>query len=262
MKFHPKKSLGQNFLNNPRVVERIIGVAELGGHETVVEVGPGFGVLTSALLASARKVIAIEKDKKLFAFLEQEFGVEIKAGKLELINGNVLDFTPPNEPYHLVANIPYSITSPILDHFIRNQSTACRSNMPRRAVLMVQKEVAEKVCAKPPRMNVLALHVQTFGTPRIAFKVSKGNFNPQPRVDSAVIVIDFPDNARQNATREKTAPPQNTEKYFELIHKAFGQKRKMLRSTLPVELLEKARIDPVRRPETLSIDEWQQLALA
>ncbi|MBI2453895.1 16S rRNA (adenine(1518)-N(6)/adenine(1519)-N(6))-dimethyltransferase RsmA, partial [Candidatus Peregrinibacteria bacterium] len=125
---------------------------------------------------------------------------------------------------------------------------------PVRAVLLLQKEVAEKLCASQPRMNVLALHVQTFGRPQILAAVSRHNFRPEPRVDSAIVRIDFPQPAQKFLF--------SLQDYFALIHRAFSQKRKMLRATLPVELLTKAAIEPTRRPETMTIDEWKRLACA
>lgn len=241
MDFHPKKSLGQNFLKNPRVVEKILRTANLSGNELVIEVGPGFGILTEALLARAKKVIAIEKDHALFSSLRGRFSGR---SNLTLIHADALKIPPPKEPYFLIANIPYSITSPLLDHFIRDHP----DRLPIRAVLLVQKEVAAKICAVPPHMNVLALHVQTFGKPKIIATVSRHNFQPVPKVDSAILKIEF----YKNVVVSK--------KYFELIHRGFSQKRKMLRSLLPPEFLAKTGIDPTRRAETLSIEEWEKLA--
>lgn len=250
--FHPKKSLGQNFLINPHIVEKIIATADLIGEETVVEVGPGFGILTEELLKRAKKVIAIEKDTRLFQFLSGKFKDQIYSGKLELIHGDALKISSPKTPYSWIANIPYSITSPLLDHFIRENP----ENLPRRAVLLVQKEVAQKLVAKPPKMNVLALHVQTFGDPEIVADVSHANFKPAPKVDSAIIRIDFSKTPKIPELKTKA----DYEKYFSLIHKAFSQKRKMLRRTLPPELLKKAGITETRRPETLSIHDWALLS--
>lgn len=241
MDFQPKKSLGQNFLKNPRVVEKIIATAELKGDETVIEVGPGFGVLTEALLKSAKRVIAIEKDSRLYSSLRVRFSSQ---RNLTLIHADALKIPPPREPYFLVANIPYSITSPLLDHFIRDHP----DRLPLRAVLLIQKEVAQKICAAPPRMNVLALHVQTFGKPKIITTISRHNFQPVPKVDSAILKIEFPKNVMVG------------KKYFELIHSGFSQKRKMLRSLLSPELLAKSGISGTRRAETLSIEEWKKLA--
>lgn len=249
--FFPKKSLGQNFLTNPRIVEKIIATADLSGEETVVEVGPGFGILTEELLKRAKKVIAIEKDASLFQFLREKFKDQIHSGQFELIYADALKISPPKKPYSWIANIPYSITSPLLDHFIRDNS----ENLPLRAVLLVQKEVAQKICAKPPRMNVLALHVQTFGNPKIIANVSRANFKPAPKVDSAIIKIEFLETSKIPELKTKT----DYEKYFALIHKTFLKKRKMLRATLPQELLKKAGITETRRPETLSIKEWNNI---
>lgn len=245
--FRAKKSLGQNFLKNPQIIEKIIETADLKEDDIVVEIGPGLGVLTEALLLKVKKVIAIEKDTQLFGILSQKFEYSIRVGALELINGDALKIAPPSDKFKLVANIPYYITSPLLDHFIRDNP----SNLPQLAVLLVQKEVAEKLCAEPPRMNVLALHVQTFGDAQIIMHVSKSNFSPAPRVDSAVIKIKFPSKPKVSC---------DLQKYFELIHSAFAHKRKMLRATLNEEVLKKAAVDPTRRPETLTILEWQNLA--
>ena len=260
-KFRPKKSFGQNFLKNPRVIQKIIDTAGLTGSELVVEVGPGFGILTEALTARARHVIAIEKDNYLFTHLKEKFK---NTKNLELIHGDALKIPPPKSPYFLVANIPYSITSPLLDHFIRENPNGI-SGLPTRAVLLVQKEVAQKICAQPPHMNVLALHVQTFGKPKIIATVSRHNFKPTPKVDSAIIKIEFNVIAQQAVIaiptlRRGKQSGLDYAKYFNLIHRGFSQKRKMLRALLPLELLKKAGIDPTRRAETLTIDEWQKLS--
>lgn len=249
--FHPKKSLGQNFLANPRIVEKIITTADLKKDEIVVEVGPGFGILTEKLLQCAKKVIAIEKDSRLFEFLHEKFAEQINSGKLELIHADALKIPPPKEPYSWISNIPYSITSPLLDHFIRENP----ENLPRYAILLVQKEVAQKLVARPPKMNVLALHVQTFGDPKIISIVSRANFKPMPKVDSAIIKIEFPKTPKSPELKTEAA----REKYSNLIHRAFLKKRKMLRATIPKELLKKAKITETRRPETLSINEWINL---
>lgn len=247
--FKAKKSFGQNFLRNPRILEKLVALARLTGTETVLEVGPGFGVLTERLIKKAAHVISIEKDDFLFEFVKEKFCPADGTGakNLELIHGDALTIAPPKVPYLWVANIPYSITSPLLDHYIRENP----GNLPLRAVLLVQKEVAQKLCARPPDMNVLALHVQTFGTVKLITTVKAGNFNPAPKVDSAVIEIQF---------HERWKEIKNLEAYFSLIHRGFSHKRKMLRSTLPSALLQKSGIDETRRPETLTIEEWRRLA--
>lgn len=242
--FRPKKSFGQNFLTNRRVVEKIIHTAKLQGDEFVVEVGPGFGILTEALLKHAGQVRAIEKDKELFAFLKNKF---LGRESLELLHADALKIQPPAGHYFLVANIPYSITSPLLDHFIRDNP----DRLPLRAVVMVQKEVAQKICAKPPQMNVLALHIQTFGTPKIIGTVSRNNFEPRPKVDSAIVTIEFHQDWKEIP---------DLKKYFAVIHRGFEHKRKMLRSSFDERILRKAGIDSMKRAETITIEEWKSLA--
>ncbi|MBP9718124.1 ribosomal RNA small subunit methyltransferase A [Candidatus Gracilibacteria bacterium] len=227
---------------NQEIIERIIEAAQLQPGEEIIEVGPGKGILTKALLEAGCKVTAIEKDHDLIPLLKASF---LDQKNFTLIHADALTIAPPTVPYKIVANIPYSITSPLLDHFIREQP----ENLPLKAVLLVQKEVAEKICSQPPHMNVLALHVQPFGVPKYLFKVGPENFRPSPKVDSAVIEITFA------PLTEKL--PTN---FFEMIHKGFSQKRKMLRNTIDPTHLEKAAIDPTRRPETLTIDEWKLLA--
>lgn len=246
MNFRPKKSLGQNFLKNPHVLDKIIEAAALKGDETVLEIGPGFGILTERLLLTAKKVIAIEKDNRLYEWLNDPRST-IRVPRLKLLHADALKVPPPTSPYVLIANIPYYITSPLLDHYIRDNP----QNLPQRAVLLVQKEVAEKICSQPPHMNVLALHVQTFGTPKIISVVSKNNFEPRPKVDSAIIKIEFYDEWRTIS---------DLKKYFDVIHRGFSHKRKMMRSMFNENTLQRAKIDPMRRAETLLISEWESLS--
>lgn len=248
--FRPSKKLGQNFLTNDEIVERI-ALAGLEGQtddQQIIEIGPGKGILTRQLLKHTRLMVtAIEKDKRLYEYLQQVFFHEIETKRLILINDDALEFEPPLTPYSIVANIPYSITSPLIDHFVRDAAVDYPTpRTPKRAVLLVQKEVAEKMCATAPRMNVLALHVQTFAHVKYLFTVTCGNFSPKPKVDSAVVEI----------TCKDVPPLALRPEYFATIHKAFSQKRKMLSSTIGKELCLKADIDPMRRPETLSVEEW------
>lgn len=263
--FTAKKSLGQNFLKNQRVLQKIVDAAGLTNQDIVIEIGPGMGALTEHLLKAVKKVIAIEKDMRLFEILNEKFAVDIANGTLELINGDALKIPPPqkvtisnednNSPaepqldygdYKLVANIPYYITSPLIDHFVRDNP----QNLPGLAVLLVQKEVAEKICAKPPHMSVLALHVQTFGDPKIIAKVSRNDFSPAPKVDSAILKIEFSGAPKVSC---------DLKAYFDLIHCAFSHKRKMLRHALPSQVLLDSGISLSARPETLSVSAWERL---
>lgn len=236
--FRAKKTLGQNFLKFPEIAEKIVKAGNVTKDDIVLEIGPGFGILTKILAQKAKKVIAIELDPRLELVLKKTFE---KTKNVELVFGDALKFEPPKNPYKIIANIPYSITSPLINHFLKEQCMKRDGKPPQVAVLMIQKEVAKKICASPPDMNVLALNIQLFAKPRYLFTIGKGAFQPQPKVDSAVIeIIPF----------QKPLVP-DTEKLkqcFALISKAFSQKRKKLRNTLG--------ISDNRRPEELSILEW------
>ncbi len=193
-----KKSFGQNFLADPSVVRRIIQVAEIQPGESVLEIGPGTGVLTYALVAAGAKVTAVEADHDLIAPLQERFG-----DKIELIEGDIFNVRHPEEVnptkgpsrdpsaslrmtdgnYKLVANIPYNITSQVLEHFLTTEPR------PSRLVLMVQKEVADRITAKPGDMSLLSVVCQLYADVRRAFIVPRGAFRPIPKVDSAVVVL-------------------------------------------------------------------------
>ena len=237
-----KKHLGQNFLHSTGTLHKIIQAAELTDSDHVVEVGPGKGFLTEKLLEKAGSVTAIEKDSDLIPLLQNKFP------NLDLIEGDALKFSPPKK-YKLVANIPYYITSPLINHFLKDQESR-----PELIVLMTQKEVAEKATAKPGKLSVLALNIQTFGEIKHVCKVPAGNFSPAPKVDSAVIKI--------TPFASPLVPAELLPIYFKLIETAFTQKRKMIRNTVPKEALEKAGIDPTLRPQMLTIENWTKLARA
>jgi len=250
-----KKSLGQNFLVNPQVIGKIIDSAQISAHDRIVEVGPGLGILTQALLSRAAHVRAIEYDQKLIPLLQKTFAPAL-GHTLELIHADALATPLPAYDYKLVANIPYYITSPLLNHFLQPDTVAKR---PTLIVLLVQKEVAEKICASEPDHSILSLQIQIFGRPEIVAIVSKTNFFPQPKVDSAILKI----------TTYQEPLIQNLKTFFQLIKGTFAQKRKTLsnslRSTLALSreqvlaLLLGAGIAANRRPQSLSINEWQKL---
>ncbi|MBI5742711.1 MAG: ribosomal RNA small subunit methyltransferase A [Candidatus Niyogibacteria bacterium] len=256
--------LGQNFLKHQGVAARVAEAAKITPRDTVLEVGPGRGILTAELLARAARVIAIEKDEKLVGFLAGRFAAEIAAKKLILIRGDALEFNPANyqlktNSFLVVANIPYYITGQLIRRFLE------AAIQPASMTLLIQKEVAERIVAKPPHTNLLALSVQCYGTPRIAFKVGRGNFNPPPNVDSAVITTlnishDF---FKQNKISEKD--------FFTLLHAGFAQKRKQLAGNIAIiaggkeratRLLAKCGIAPKARAENLSLVDWAKLASA
>ncbi|MEK9208838.1 MAG: 16S rRNA (adenine(1518)-N(6)/adenine(1519)-N(6))-dimethyltransferase RsmA [Patescibacteria group bacterium] len=248
--FYPKKSLGQNFLVNKGVLDRIVEAAQLSAEDTVIEVGPGTGALTGRLVATGAQVIAIEKDRRLIEPLREKFaGIT----NLEIIEGDILEFDPSTyklqaDSYKLVANIPYYLTS----HLIRLMLEQWPS--PSMAVLMVQEEVARRMMAAPPDMNLLALSVQLYAKPSKVIRVSRGSFRPVPDVDSAVVKLEVWDlNNELRASNEKV---------LRIAKKAFGQKRKQLKATIPVNALEQAAISPTTRPQELSVSDWVRLASA
>ncbi len=213
-----KKSLGQHFLKSPKALALMVEASNIEKNETILEIGPGEGVLTNELLAHTKKVVAVEKDKELIKLLEGKFKKEIAEKKLKLIEGDILDFEPElffsgeNETYKLVANIPYYITGEILRKFLGNP------HQPKQAVLLVQKEVAERIVARNHKESVLSLSVKSYGTPTIVGKVPRGAFSPAPTVDSAIIsIVDI---------SKKFFDPFQEERSFEILQAGFPHKRK------------------------------------
>lgn len=250
-----KKHLGQNFLRDAGVLSEIIDASELSPEDTVVEIGPGRGFLTDELVKKAGHVFAVELDEDLLPGLKAGF---LTSKNFTLLHQDALTYTPPKEPYKLIANIPYYITSPILNHFLYEQFNG--GNPPTLMVLMVQKEVAKKILAKKGKHSVLSLQVHLFGEPELVRIVSKHAFKPTPEVDSAVIKI--------HVHKEPTIKG-NLKKLFWLFHMSFAQKRKKLTNNLsaalqkePAELrtlLENLSINPDIRAEDLTLEEWKKL---
>jgi len=252
----PDKRLGQNFLQDPYILRKIAEIAQIRPTDTVVEIGPGLGSLTRHLAAAAEKVIAIELDNRLFPPLE---AVIEAYTNIQLVHGDILKIDPAeliHQPdYLVVANIPYYITSALIRHLLESNIK------PRRIVLTIQKEVAERICAGPGHMSILALSVQLYGQPQIITPIPAGAFFPAPKVDSSVITVDI--------APAPAIPTQKIDKFFRLIKSGFSQKRKTLRNSLSAglqmsaieteEMLRRADIDPMRRAETLSLAEWGRL---
>jgi 16S rRNA (adenine1518-N6/adenine1519-N6)-dimethyltransferase len=250
-----KKSLGQNFLKDEAILEQIIEASELKDTDTILEIGPGHGALTKPLLDSGARVTAVELDDDLLPFLKMDFG---KNKNFELIHGDALTHTPPNEPYKIVANIPYYITSPLINHYLYEQFL--NGNPPELLVIMVQKEVAEKIVAKNGKHSVLSLQVHIFGEPELVCIAPSAAFKPAPKVDSAVIKV---------RVHKKPKIHGELKKIFWLFHISFAQKRKKLANNLaaalrkkPAEIkpmLKALNIDPDIRAEQLSFEEWSRL---
>jgi len=242
-----RKSLGQHFLMHPRIAERIAKIAELAPDAVVLEIGPGTGMLTRALLQRAGKVIAIEADYELFVKLQTDFADEIASNRLELIHGDIRTYplnhtTVDDSGYALVANIPYYLTGEIFMMFLTSE------NQPRSMTLLVQKEVAERV-ARSRKESILSLSVKAYGTPKYEFTVPRGAFRPAPKVDSAVITVS--DISRKNfATRDEE------KRFFMLLHSGFAHKRKFVRKNLAEANLPYWDIPEKARAEDVSIDQW------
>ena len=251
------KGLGQNFLQDPLALEKIVDAAEIQPTDTVLEIGPGLGSLTRYLASSAKAVVAVELDPNLLQPLK---AILSPYPNVRLIHGDILKLSPRDliteKDYLVVANIPYYITSAVIRHQLENEPK------PRRIVLTVQKEVAQRICAAPGDMSLLALSVQVYGRPHIAAHIPADAFFPAPKVDSAVLIVDI--------YVSPLVKPELLDRFFKLIKAGFSQKRKTLRNSLSsgfrispadaADLLTRANIDPRRRAETLSIEEWEIVA--
>lgn len=256
---HPDRRLGQNFLEDPSALESITRTAGIGPEDTVLEIGPGLGSLTRHLAMIAGKVVAVEIDTQLLPALRSALS---SFQNVEIVQGDVLKIRLPNiihTPGYLVAaNIPYYITSAIIRHLLEFEPR------PRRIILTIQKEVAERICAAPGDLSLLALSVQLFGQPEIKMIVPAAAFYPVPDVDSAVLSVDI--------HKVPAISPALIPTFFMLAKAGFAQKRKTLRNSLagglhisPVgteALLRQAGIDPMRRAETLNFTEWESLSQA
>jgi 16S rRNA (adenine1518-N6/adenine1519-N6)-dimethyltransferase len=245
------QKLGQHFLTNTAIAKRIVHAAGIKPTDIILEIGPGRGMLTQFLVKKAQRVIAVEKDKNLAAYLNKTFSdsknIEILCGDILTLGNSRTSSEYIPKTYAIVANIPYYITSKVLRVFLEEVK-----NKPQAMTLMVQKEVAERICAKPPRMNLLALSVQAFGKPKIVCTVKRGSFSPPPEVDSAVIKITHISDAF--FIRRHISP----QKFFTLPKKAFSQKRKMLRSSIKVSGNTPGNLS-TKRPQELSLDDWTTL---
>ena len=249
----PKKSLGQHWLKEPEILADIAEAAELTGDDVVLEIGPGLGTLTSRLLARANSVTAVEFDTDLARKLPGQF----PGKKLTVVNQDILQFDLNQLPknYKVVANVPYYITSKIVEKLMTVE------NKPSIAVLLVQKEVAERIAAEAGNMSVLSVSVQIFAEAELDIEVPRQFFTPPPKVDSQVVVL----RTRNNPL----ITPEDQRDFFRIVKAGFSAKRKKLRSSLSgglridkivaEELLKNAGISPDARAEDLAIDDWRRL---
>lgn len=255
--FHkPKKNLGQNFLKSKEALRKMCEAGEISNEDVVLEIGPGKGALTEKLLEKAKKVIAVEKDRDLIKILEEKFKQEIENKKLVLINEDILTFEIKKEKYKVIANIPYNITGAIFKKFL-----SC-NDQPERMVLLIQKEVAERIMARDGKESILSLSVKAYGTPKYIIKVGKKFFSPAPKVDSAIIAITNISRANFKTNREEII-------FFETIKAGFSHKRKVLRKNLEScgknstqidKIFENLKINPRSRAEDLKIENWFEIS--
>jgi len=256
----PSKGLGQHFLYERGIVQRMVRVAGVGADDLVLEIGPGLGILTSELLRKAGEVVAVELDRRLADHLRGTFG---DLTHFRLVEGNALelataDLIPPERPFLVVANLPYAVGSAVLRHLLEQRP------QPRRLTLMLQKEVAERLVARPPAMTIVGVAAQFYTEPRLAFDVPPSVFIPPPTVESAVVVLDV--------RPEPLLPEEEHRRFFRIVNAGFRQKRKQVANSLSAGLglpkedvtrwLTVVGVDPMRRAQTLTVAEWVTLARA
>jgi 16S rRNA (adenine1518-N6/adenine1519-N6)-dimethyltransferase len=252
-----KKSLGQNFLTSPVVPKWMCDAGAVTAGDTVVEIGPGTGVLTRELLARGTRVIAIETDRRMISILEETFTEEIAKKSLTLVHGDVRTFDLtrilPNKPYKIVANIPYYLSGYLLRISLETTPP------PTTLVFLMQKEVVERI-ARAKKSSLASLSVAVFGTPKYIRTVSRGHFSPSPKVDSAILTI-------TNISHQALPTGEERERFFTLLHAGFGSKRKQLAGNLQslvpkqkvVDFLTEQSLPTTIRAEDLDIKTWLAL---
>lgn len=252
MQVKAKKHLGQNFLTSKEIVSKIVKAAKITNKDTVLEIGPGLGILTIELAKIAKKVISIELDTSIIPTLKNNLEIALTKkdfNKITILNEDALFFTPTFKDYKIVANIPYYITSPLISHFL----TA--TNKPTTTTILVQKEVAVKICAQTKSFpkethSILSLATQLYAKPNFEFTVLPGSFSPAPKVDSAVIHLET----------HKKQLYENPNEILSLAKKAFSGKRKKLSNTLKSHLTQLKRLNlQDLRPEKLTLKDWEKL---
>lgn len=256
-----KKSMGQNFLKSQEALRMMCIAGEVNDKDIILEIGPGKGALTEKLLEKASKVIAVEKDRDLIEILKEKFIEEIENGKLILLNEDILNFDLvkngfQKSKYKVIANIPYNITGAIFKKFL-----SC-DDQPERMILLVQKEVQERVVATDGKESILSLSVKVYGTPKYIMKVHKRFFSPEPKVDSAIVAI-------TNISKENFKNKEDEQYFFDIIKAGFAHKRKVLRKNLEIlqkkpnqidDIFEKLKVNPKARAEDIKLEIWLKIS--
>jgi 16S rRNA (adenine1518-N6/adenine1519-N6)-dimethyltransferase len=262
-KIHPSKGLGQNFLIDKQTVKKVIRAANLKSAETVLEIGPGIGALTEELAKKSKKVVAVEKDQKMVEILKETMK-DFK--NVEVVCKDILRFRPSFKrvltSYKAVGNLPFYLTAPVIRKFLEEK------RRPKEMVLIVQKEVGQRICSKPPKMSILAVSVQAYAKPKIVDFISKKSFWPQPKVDSTVIKVKLLNVSSKES--QFMTKRQNRDLFFKVVKAGFSQPRKQVANNLSKKLkldkgrvklwLLKRKIKPAQRAETLSLNNWFSLA--
>jgi 16S rRNA (adenine1518-N6/adenine1519-N6)-dimethyltransferase len=255
----PKKSLGQHFMAEPAALLKLVDAARIEPGDAVLEIGPGLGALTDRLAERARRVVAVEVDGRMIPYLQNRYEA---FPNVEIVHADILELDldalmgSDAHFYKVVANLPYYITSPILRHLLE------RNSPPSLIVVTTQLEVARRMAAQPGEMSLLAVGIQFYGRPEIVTRLKPGVFYPRPEVESAIVrITPHPEGL--------PLPADERGCFFEVVRAGFGQPRKQLRNTLSAGLkagreaagrwLDEANVDPRRRAETLSVDEWLAL---
>ncbi|PJF44563.1 MAG: ribosomal RNA small subunit methyltransferase A [Phototrophicales bacterium] len=252
----PKKSLGQNYLHDPQTLDKIVENAQLPPESTVLEIGAGLGALSVRLAPITKRLVLVETDTRVQPVLTEKLSnySHVEIHWADILETDI-DAIMGKAPYHVVANLPYYITSAIVRQLLEAQ------NPPQSMTITVQKEVAERMVATPNNMSLLSVSVQFFGEPRIVMRLNPGVFWPAPEVSSAVVYIDL---------RKRPLPSvENQEQFFKIVRAGFGQKRKQLKNALARGLglssdeveawLQNAGVQPTRRAETLTLSEWAKI---
>lgn len=265
MSHRAKKSLGQHFLRSKSAVRAIVSSGRVTADDMVLEIGPGEGVLTEALLATGARVVAVEKDRDLIPILSERFASELASGQFRLIEADVLEFDPSQHDltagkYKLVANIPYYITGAIFEKFLSEDT------QPSLMVVLIQKEVALRIVARDGKQSILSISVRAFGAPKITEKVPASAFRPAPKVDSAILLVDTISNARfKDGPLPKDAAIRH---FFTIVRAAFAHKRKLLARNLEsvaskediVRMMTELSLPEKTRAEDLNPEMWFRIA--